>query len=73
MNIDVYTSQLSIDIGKSIENKDVTDKESPICFKEYENPKELLCSHCICEKCLNQIYNSPELENNCPICRTSFI
>lgn len=41
--------------------------ECPICFDFLSLARQLNCSHCFCEECLNKICVSGEFK--CPICR----
>lgn len=41
--------------------------ECPICFEYLRHARQLNCSHCFCEECLNKICVLGEI--CCPICR----
>ena len=42
----------------------------PVCYENLDEPKILTCGHTICEKCLDDIYQSQlRRQLMCPMCR----
>ena len=39
-----------------------------VCFGHFEEPKQLVCGHTFCKKCLERIINS-QSQLTCPLCR----
>ena len=48
-----------------------TSIECPICLTQKGNFDILGCGHSICKDCHANMINTPELNNKCPLCRTS--
>ncbi|MCP9259688.1 putative 39S ribosomal protein L49, mitochondrial [Dirofilaria immitis] len=45
-----------------------------ICFLIFDEPKQLECGHSFCAKCIDQLYNVHEMDQQytCPLCRAHF-
>lgn len=55
-------------------NSKLSSFECSVCYEtcNLNDSAKINCEHLFCNGCINQIKNKASLENNCPLCRTSF-